>query len=122
VVCIPHIQAYKRQIGEANRCINFSARHHLQPEVKIIELVIIHIGRVSNLNEYYQECRECPTEIDCQNALMMQHAIYAPNVLNAFIYNIKGTTQETQTQCISVEVIDVQSHALTPINWAIVLK
>jgi len=33
---------------------------------------------------------------------MMKQAIYAPNVLNAFIYNIKGTTQE-----MSVEIADV---------------
>ena len=39
---------------------------------------------------------------------MMQQGVYAPNVLRAFIYNIKGTIQEAQY--ISVEFIDVQSH------------
>jgi len=34
--------------------------------------------------------------------------IYIPNMLIAFIYNIKETTQKTQY--VSVEVVDVQSH------------
>ena len=49
--------------------------------------------------------RECPTEKDYQNALWKQHA---PNMLNSFIYNIKGTTQETQY--ISVEVVEEQTN------------
>jgi len=36
---------------------------------------------------------------------MMQQATQSPNVLNALIYNMKGTIQETSH--ISVEVIDM---------------
>ena len=34
--------------------------------------------------------------------------VYAPNMLNAFICNIKGTTPKTQY--VSVEDVDVQSY------------
>jgi len=44
--------------------------------------------------------------------MMMEQAVYLPNVFNVSINNMKGTTEKTQY--ISIAVIDKQSK---PFTW-----